>query len=92
MKIKKRKKGKKLQELVSNVSAPALLLLPDKQNKKQEKKNKKLYSKFSLSALISVQTGFVWVLESPGILLRHFAGLENYWTLKIITSPGNLSK
>ena len=52
MKIKRMKKGKKLQ--VSNVSAPALLLLLDKkkkqnkkQNREQEKKQESLLQIFS---------------------------------------------
>ena len=61
MKIK-RKKEKKLQ--VSNVTVPDLVLLLE-----LKKKTKKLYCKFSCPALITVQTGFVWVLEYPGISL-----------------------
>lgn len=82
MKIKRMKKGKKLQ--VSNVSAPALLLLPDKKRNKtrnkigNKKKNKNLYSKFSLSSLISVQTGFIWVLEFYCGILQDWKVLENY--------------
>ena len=61
MKIK-RKKEKKLQ--VSNVTVPDLVLLLE-----LKKNTKKLYCKFSCPALITVQTGFVWVLEYPGISL-----------------------
>ena len=46
-----------------------------------KKKTKKLYCKFSCPALITVQTGFVWVLEYPGISLWHFGGLESPWEL-----------